>query len=73
MKTGKNESLVMDHRWYSKQIICVNIWRKDNKMNNPSLVCPAPRRRVSVMVWGSVSYHDIGTLSCGRNNKCPEI
>ena len=40
----------------------VYIWRKDNEVNNPHLVCPASRRRVSVMVWGCVSYYGIGTL-----------
>ena len=40
----------------------VYIWRKDNEVNNPHLVCPAPRREVSVLVWGCLSYCGIGTL-----------
>ena len=51
----------------------VYIWGKDNEVNNPCLVSPAPRRKVSVMVWGCVFCHGWNFISCGRNSKCTEI
>ena len=40
----------------------IYVRRKDNEVNNPHLVCPSPRRKVSVMVWDCLLYYGIGTL-----------
>lgn len=39
------------------------IWRKDDEVNKPHLVCPTHQRRLSVMIWGCVSFHGIGTFT----------
>lgn len=41
----------------------VYIWRKDSEVNSPHLVCPAPRGRLSLMVWGCICYGGVGTLT----------
>lgn len=46
----------------------VYVWRKDEKVNNPHLVCPVPRRRVSVMIWGCVCFDGVGTLARVEGN-----
>ena len=39
----------------------IYIWRKDYERDYPHLVCPAPRRRLSLMIWGRVCYDGVGT------------
>ena len=41
----------------------VYIWRRDDEVNKPHLVCPTHQRRLSVMIWGCLSFHGIGTLT----------
>ena len=44
------------------------IWRKDHEINEPHLVCPRPRGRVSLMVWGCICYEGVGTLTGVEGN-----
>ena len=46
----------------------VYIWRKGDEKYNPQLVCPAPRRRFSVMIWGCVCFQGVGTLTAVQGN-----
>lgn len=39
------------------------IWCKDDEVNKPHLICPTHQRRLSVMIWGCVCFHGIGTLT----------
>jgi transposase len=41
----------------------IYIWRKEDEANNPHLVCPPWKRRISLMIWGCVCYHGDGTLT----------
>ena len=36
---------------------------KRRRSVQPHLVCPALRRRLSIMIWGCVCYHGIGTMT----------
>ena len=36
------------------------IWRKDHEINEPHLVSPRPRGRVSLMVWVCICYEGVG-------------
>ena len=44
------------------------IWRKDHEINTPHSVCPRPRGRVSLMVWGCIYYEGVGTLTGVEGN-----
>ena len=46
----------------------VYVWRKDEEVNKTHLVCPAPRRRVSIMIWGCVCFAGVGTLAYVEGN-----
>lgn len=40
----------------------IYIWRKEDEANNPHFVCPPSKRCISLMVWGCVCDHGVGTL-----------
>lgn len=46
----------------------VYVWRKADEKFNPQLVCPAPRRRLSIMIWGCVCFQGVGTLTDVQGN-----
>lgn len=46
----------------------VYIWRKDREVNNPHLMCTPSKKKVSVMVWGCLCFHGMGTLSAVNGN-----
>ena len=46
----------------------IYVWRKDDEKDQPHLVCPAPRRRLSLMILGCVCYDGVGTLTCVEGN-----
>ena len=46
----------------------VYVMRKDKEVINPHLVCPTPRRRVSIMIWGCVCFAGVGTLAYVEGN-----
>lgn len=60
--------------WNNKKIY---FWRKADGKFNPQLVCPAPRRRLGVMVWGCVCLKGVCTLTDVQGNinaqKCLQI
>ena len=41
----------------------VYVWRRSDEAHNPQLVCPASRRKISLMIWGCVTYDGVGTLT----------
>jgi transposase len=40
----------------------VYLWRKDCEVDSPHLVCTLSKRKVSLMVWGCITYEGMGTL-----------
>ena len=36
------------------------IWRKDDENYNPHLICSRSERKVSLMIWGCISYDGVG-------------
>jgi hypothetical protein len=50
---------------------CIYVWRKGDEVNRPNLVCRPSQRKVSVMIWGCLSFNGIKTLT--ENNLWPVI
>ena len=46
----------------------INVWRKGDEVNRPDLVCRPSQRKVSVMIWGCLSFSGIGTLTDVKGN-----
>ena len=46
----------------------VYIWRKIGEEWEPSCIDPPPGRRLSVMIWGCITYNGIGTLCFVEGN-----
>ena len=44
------------------------IWRKADEVDSPHLVCPPSQKKISVMVWGCLSFHGMGTLTALEGN-----
>jgi hypothetical protein len=42
---------------------CIYVWRKGDEVNRPNLVCRPSQRKVSVMIWGCLSFNGIKTLT----------
>lgn len=40
----------------------VYVWRSANEANRPECMCPSFQKRVTVMIWGCISWHGVGTL-----------
>ena len=39
------------------------IWRRKDEAESPECVCPPAQRKVSVMIWGCITYHGVGTIT----------
>jgi len=46
----------------------VYIWRKDDEKYRPHLICPKPKHKLSLMIWGCVCNEGIGTLAAVQGN-----
>jgi hypothetical protein len=40
----------------------VYVWRSANEAYRPECMCPSFQKRVTVMIWGCISWHRVGTL-----------
>jgi len=47
---------------------CIYVWRKGDEVNRPDLVCRHSQRKVSLMIWGYLSFNGIGTLTDVKGN-----
>ena len=39
------------------------IWRRKDEAESPDCVCPPAQRKVSVMIWGCITWHGVGTIT----------
>ena len=39
------------------------IWRRKDEAESPDCMCPSAQRKVSVMIWGWITYHGVGTIT----------
>ena len=46
----------------------VYVWRTSRESYLPQCMCPPRERRISVMVWGCITYHGVGTLCMVNGN-----
>ena len=46
----------------------VYVWRTSKESYLPQCMCPPRQRRLSVMVWGCITYHGVGTLCMINGN-----
>jgi hypothetical protein len=46
----------------------VYIWRKNNEVENPHLVCVPSKSKLYVMIWGFICYEGVGTLTSVNGN-----
>ena len=47
---------------------CIDVWRKGAEVNRSDLVCRPSLHKVSVMIWGYLSFSGIGTLTDVKGN-----
>ena len=40
----------------------VYVWRSSNEAYHPECMCPPYQRKVSVMIWGCITWYGVGTL-----------
>lgn len=40
----------------------VYVWRSSNEAYRPECMCPPYQRKVSVMIWGCITWYGVGTL-----------
>ena len=45
-----------------------NIWLKDDEKYNPHLISSCSERKISLMIWGSICYDGVGTLTAVEGN-----
>ena len=43
----------------------VYIWRKSDETFQPECICPCVNRKISVMIWGCITYNGVSTLTLG--------
>ena len=43
----------------------VYIWRKSDDTFRPECICPGVNRKISVMIWGCITYNGVSTLTLG--------
>jgi hypothetical protein len=41
----------------------VYIWRKSDETFRPECISPGGNRKISVMIWGYITYNGVGTLT----------
>ena len=46
----------------------IHVWRKGDEVNRPNLVCRPSQRKVSVMIWGCLSFNGIGIWTDVKGN-----
>lgn len=39
------------------------IWRRKDEAESADCVCPPSQKKNSVMIWGCITYHGVGTIS----------
>ena len=39
------------------------VWRRKDEAEFPDCVCPPSQRKISVMIWGCITYHGVGTIT----------
>ena len=40
----------------------VRVWRKVGEEYLPDCICPPSKRKLTLMIWGCITYHGIGTI-----------
>jgi transposase len=40
----------------------VRVWRKVGEEYLPDYICPPSKRKLTLMIWGCITYHGIGTI-----------
>ena len=41
----------------------IYIWRKRDEAESRDCVCPPAQRKLSIMIWGCITYHGVGTIT----------
>lgn len=71
----EKRNLTVDNYWKGvifsdeSQIVVGNdnrifVWRKKDEGYRPDCVCPRSQRKLSVMIWGCITYNGVGTICC---------